>query len=164
MTPALGSRFGERELVAVDGAKWLMRCACGAERWCRRCDVIAGRSRRCLSCAMTRHGFARRGQVSRLFKIWRGVKHRCFNPKSNRWEHYGGRGITMAPEWAANFEAFARDVGEPPPGRTLDRIDVDGPYAPGNVRWATAAEQNANRRARGTDPTDDDFADGYLEP
>lgn len=70
---------------------------------------------------------------------------RCNDPNSNRWSLYGGRGITVCPQWRT-FQGFLADMGERPPGKTLDRINVDGNYEPDNCRWATASEQARNRR------------------
>lgn len=75
------------------------------------------------------------------------MKHRCSNPNYTGYHLYGGRGITVDPEWASSFVAFARDVGLPPtPKHTLDRIDNSKGYEKGNVRWATPEEQSHNRR------------------
>jgi hypothetical protein len=82
-----------------------------------------------------------------LYKVWISMKQRCYNPSCNIYPSYGGRGIAMCAEWAASFEQFFADVGEcPGPGLSLDRIDNDGNYEPGNVRWATNSEQMRNRR------------------
>jgi hypothetical protein len=75
------------------------------------------------------------------------MKARCFDPRNKRYVDYGGRGITVCERWL-RVENFFADMGEPPPGMSLDRINNDGNYEPGNVRWATTLEQRANQRPR----------------
>lgn len=75
------------------------------------------------------------------------MKKRCLVPTDRAYPRYGGRGIDIDPRWIESFEVFLADVGErPSPELSLDRIDNDRGYWPGNVRWATGSEQNRNRR------------------
>lgn len=80
------------------------------------------------------------------WKAWVNARRRCTDPKHPDWKNYGGRGITMAKRWLRSFAAFYEHIGPRPAGLMLERIDNDRGYVPGNVRWATRAEQNANRR------------------
>lgn len=92
------------------------------------------------------HSRSRAGRPSRAFVCWTNMIQRCTNPKHSSFASYGGRGIKVCQRWLDSFDNFLLDMGEPPPGLTIDREKVDGDYEPGNCSWATRKEQGNNRR------------------
>ena len=92
----------------------------------------------------------RRIERTPAYVSWHGMKQRCRDSRHSSYHYYGGRGITVCDRWleprGQGFLNFLADLGERPEGTSIDRIDVDGNYEPGNVRWATPSEQNHNRR------------------
>lgn len=94
----------------------------------------------------TLHGHATTAGNSPTYASWRAMRDRCSRSTHKAYPAYGGRGIEVCARWQS-FEAFLADMGERPPGTTLDRIDNNGNYEPGNCRWATAKVQGLNTRA-----------------
>jgi hypothetical protein len=162
-----GQRFGR--LVVVERAEvprgrrrqawWRCRCDCG------NTTVVLGqrlRNGHTTSCGCLQqesrterilHGHGRKDRHDAWeYKVWAGMKDRCFHGGDISYPNYGGRGITVREEWM-DFEVFLAYLDAtigPHPGKgwSIDRIDNDGNYEPGNIRWATASEQNRNKRRR----------------
>jgi hypothetical protein len=136
---------------------WDCRCDCGAERVVFGNNLRRGKSSSCGECIerekfrkrVTKHGHTSSGRCTSIYGRWKDMRQRCFNPSNPRYPYYGGRGITACERWD-RFENYCADRlptgGDPPPGKSNDRINNDGNYEPGNVRWATRAQQLANRR------------------
>lgn len=106
---------------------------------------LKGHASRVVLCSKPRHGHSLDGRPTRTYRIWANMRSRCTNPLVPCFRNYGGRGITVCESWA-QFENFLADMGECPAGHSIDRIDNDGNYEPGNCVWATKAVQSSNRR------------------
>ncbi len=153
MKIAIGDVFGE--LTVIDGPfsrskkrwghVWYCRCSCGKHRIALQNNLLKKSTVSCghyLVSKVTSHGL----RFSPEYSIWITAKQRCFNPKVKNYCNYGGRGIAVEEPWKSSFETFYRDMGPKPYGYTLERINNDGNYAPGNCKWATRKEQRANQR------------------
>ena len=150
-------KFGRLKVIKYYGsnkngrALWLCKCSCGNER------VVLGNSllnKSTFSCGCynkehsknihTKHSLS----YTKLYKVWQGMKTRCYNPNFMYYCNYGGREIAICKEWKDNFSKFYKWAIENGyrEGLTIDRINNDGNYEPSNCRWITRAEQNRNQR------------------
>lgn len=156
-----GQKFGRLIVIGrskeSDGkhTRWDCDCECGAVGVTATSDDLkSGRKRSCkclqkelASAKFMKHGHKRIGMGTREYESWCSAKARCFNSAHPGYALYGGRGITVCPEWVHDFGAFLTHIGPRPPRTSLDRYpDQNGNYEPGNVRWASATEQGRNKR------------------
>lgn len=149
----LKNRYGKWTVLSkVRLVKWVLcQCSCGRIQPLGASNLIHGTTTQCRSCASkktsTTHGYSK----TPTYVVWKNMKRRCNDPNHNRWERYGGRGISVCEKWMNSFESFLRDVGERPSVEySLDRKNNDGNYEPNNVRWATRSQQMKNRSPYGT--------------
>lgn len=153
-----GQQFGRLTVIEVAAAQrgrvlWRCKCECGTEREVSTTHLRSGHTRSC-GCVRTEETVARnRAQAkhgmhaSAEFGVWSSMLKRCHSPGAHGYERYGGRGIAVCEEWRASFQSFYDHIGpRPSPAHSVERIDNGLGYQPGNVKWATAREQNNNRR------------------
>ena len=152
----VGQVFSRLTVVEIAGRNkkqnllWRCCCTCGGEAVAPAYDLRAGKVKSCGCLAKEglsiKHGMARGGaKRSKEYSIWAAIHQRCYNPKDNNYKHYGGRGITVCPEWQ-DFESFYADMGDKPPGKSIDRINNDEGYNKSNCEWRDLKAQSRNRR------------------
>lgn len=161
----LGKRFARLAVLQRVGRRngqtyWLCQCDCGRQHETTGPALASGRVKSCgcLNNEMrvarnTKHGHAQRGAVDPVYKLWINMRARCSKPTHPDYALYGARGIRVCARWQVSFAAFLEDMGQRPSGRngrlpafSVDRINPDGNYEPGNCRWATWHEQRMNQR------------------
>ena len=152
-----GKKFGRLTVLSLAGKDknnlllWECICECGNPVITRGQDLRRGVSKSCgclkleqLDARSRKHGMA----GTRPYRIWKGMKTRCLNPRVKSYADYGGRGITVCENWKESFDAFWRDMKTGyADNLEIDRIDHEGSYSPNNCRWVSKKEQNRNTRA-----------------
>ena len=153
-----GMRFGKLTVLYEDNdrtthgcTRWICRCECGTIKSIDRGSLTSGKTRSCgclhnelLGASRRKHG----SSGSRLYRIWKSIKERCYRKKCRIYKYYGERGVCICDEWKDDFKSFekwARSNGYNDE-LSIDRIDHDGNYSPDNCRWVDAKAQNNNKR------------------
>jgi hypothetical protein len=145
-----GQRFGRLVAIEVVGKRanrdslWKVHCDCGRTKVVPGRCLKRGRSKSC-GCRPNPGNYQHGKSGSRTHATWLSMQQRCNNPKAASYGLYGGRGISICERWKS-FTAFLEDMGERPPGTSIERINNEFGYFKGNCRWATPAEQAKNRR------------------
>src|ERR1035437_11160001 len=139
----VGTRYGRLEVISRAPNRkrqtvWFCKCDCGAIKPVQATSLYLGRTKssgcynRETSSKHRTHGCSVGGARTREYQAWQNMKARCNQPNNPAYADYGGRGIVVCPEWLHDAAAFLRDMGPCPQDYTIERKDVNGPYAPGN--------------------------------
>ncbi|HDR9285133.1 TPA: hypothetical protein QDB46_000187 [Burkholderia multivorans] len=170
-----GQRFGRLVVLGkgpkrpskLGGSNWICRCDCGNEVIAVGSSLRSGGRKSCgclgkewapklgsnpefiakRASKQMKHGHKRKNAATAEYKTWLGMKRRCYDIKFKDYPNWGGRGIKVCDRWNDSFDAFFADMGpRPSSGHTIDRLDSNKDYEPGNCRWATVQEQGGENR------------------
>ena len=159
----IGNKYGRLVVLSEDGRaknnsiKWRCACRCGKEISVPGTSLRANRINSCGCCSKEATSVRNRSRSTHglcnhyLYKTFRGMIERCCNPKAINYDNYGGRGIKIHPSWKEPkgfITWIENNLGKRPEGFTLDRVDPNGNYEPGNIRWSSVGDQNKNQRTR----------------
>lgn len=156
----IGKKFGRLTVIEYYGkakdkcSLWLCSCECGGTKVARSSNLKKGFT---LSCGCLQKEYRenfnnhKKGKITietRLHRIWKAIKSRCYNENTKNFKWYGERGIKVCDEWKNNYKSFEKWALENgyQDDLTIDRIDVNGNYEPSNCRWITLKEQQQNKR------------------
>lgn len=157
-----GMKFGRLTVIELIPKRssdcqtvWKCRCDCGNICIVKSGNLNSGNTKSC-GCIKSENAaklkFSHGMQGTKIYRIWQGMKNRCFNPNTKGYKNYGGRGISIYPAWIDDFQAFydyvstLENFGKE--GYSLDRIDNNGNYEPNNLRWADAKTQRRNQNGK----------------
>lgn len=155
MDDLTGRIYGRLKVIAFSHKAgrvkhWICKCECGNIKTINGYNLGKGtNSCGCLAGKNIKHGETKFDTFSKEYRAWVSIKRRCFYKPAVDYKYYGGRGISVAPEWVKSYESFLKHIGRAPSTEhSIDRINVNGNYEPGNVRWATRKEQAKNKRIK----------------
>lgn len=151
----IGERLGRLVIVSIascghNATRFLCKCDCGNIHEAAYSSLMGGSTKSCgclrreaVASKNYKHGYA----GTPTHRAWKGMKDRCYNSRSESYENYGARGITVCSRWRGDFLAFLKDMGPRPFDKSsIDRRNNNGNYEPSNCRWSTPMEQNRNNR------------------
>lgn len=159
----VGQKFGRLTVTArapsqiqntCTRSRWYVKCSCGKTTVASGHHLRSGQIRSCgclvvevMTHRSTKHGEYKNKKWSPEYLAWCAIKRRCLNEKNREYSRYGGRGISIHKTWISSFEKFLSHVGRRPSLKhSIDRVDNNEGYIPGNLRWATRSEQQRNTR------------------
>lgn len=147
-----GLRQGKLQVLGPSTVpdRWECLCDCGTRWSVRRSAIVSAKQAGCAACARAAqriHCEGPRGALTAEYRCWSGILERCLNPNARFYSDYGGRGITVCERWSSSYLNFLSDMGRKPSAElTIERVDNEKGYEPGNCAWATREAQRRNRR------------------